>query len=82
MTRKKKPRFVEVHWQDAISIATWVAADNLEKEARTPDIVSRGWLLVENDRQIIIAGTISSSEVGEVIGIPKGMLIKVRTLKT
>jgi len=84
MARRKKPRigeWCEVHWADAISIATWVDAERVELEARCPDIVSRGCLIVDNDRQIILASTFSPGQVGEVIGIPRGMVLEIKRIE-
>ncbi len=80
MPRRRKPRVGDwciVHWMDAISIATWVDAERVGTEARCPDIISRGCLLVDTARQIILASTFSHGQVGEVIGIPRGMVVKM-----
>ncbi len=78
--RRRKPRpgeWCEVHWRDAISIATWVDVENIQEEARVPDMKSRGCLIVDNARQIILASTFGHELLGEVLGIPKGMIIKI-----
>ena len=84
MARRKKPRpgeWCEVHWRDAISIATWVDGETVQIEAKCPDIISRGCLIVDNERQIILASTFSPGQLGEVIGIPQGMVLKIKRVE-
>ncbi len=84
MARRKKPQpgeWCEVHWRDAISIATWVDTESVQVEALCPDIISRGCLIVSNARQIILASTFSHGQLGEVIGIPKGMVITIKRIE-
>ncbi len=80
---KKRPRFVEVRWHDAISLATWTSTKDLPSEAKTPECISRGWLMVDDKRQVTLAATISENgdDVGEVVSIPRGMVVSMRTLK-
>ncbi len=76
----KTARYVEVQWDDACSCADWRPLDDLP--AVYP-CVTRGWLVEETKRQVVIAGTVqpSGDEVGEVIAIPRGMVTRIRTLK-
>lgn len=76
----KRVKFVEVHWDDATSTAVWRGPDEL------PSIqacITRGWLLEEDDKQVVIAATIQveGPDVGEIIAIPKRWLKRIRRLK-
>ncbi len=80
MARRKKVRvgdWVIVHWIDAISSAEWVDLEKIEEVARCPDIISKGCLIVQNDRQITIASSFSPPSVGEILSIPAGMVVKM-----
>ena len=82
---KKHPRFVEVRWHDTISIATWTTRKDIVTEAKTPAFVSRGWLMIDNERQVTLAATISDqndADIGDVVSIPRGAVLgKIKTLK-
>lgn len=82
---KKQFRFVEVRWHDTMSISTWVSRKNLLTEAKTPEFISRGWLMIDNKRQVTLAATISDQnddDIGDVVSIPRGAILgKIRTLK-
>ncbi len=75
-----KCKFVEVQWNDAYSVATWRDLDNLPAVALC---VTRGWLVDEDKRQVVLAATFieEGREVGEIIAIPRGMVKRMRKLK-
>ncbi len=83
---KKKFKYVEVQWDDARSTAVWTGLDELPKVCR---VVTRGWLVQETKKQVVIAGTLQvavegeadDGDVGELIAIPAGTVIKMRRLK-
>ncbi len=81
MTGKKRPRFVEVEWDDAHSTAEWT------ERTKLPDVtkcVSRGWLLRNDKEAVTLAATLqiqNGDDVGEIVSIPRGMVKKMRTLK-
>ncbi len=80
MARRKKVRvgdWVVVHWIDAISNPSWVDLEKLEEEARCPDAISKGCLVVDNERQITLASTFATGQAGEILSIPKGMVVKI-----
>ncbi len=82
MMARKRLRFVEVMWDDAVSVATWV--DPLKELPAVTKCVSRGWLLHDDKTQVTLASTVqvsNGSDVGEVLTIPRGMVQKIRTLK-
>lgn len=76
----KKVKFVEVEWDDASSCATWRAPGEFP---RVQPCITRGWLVEESKRGIVIAATIqvNGPDVGEIIAIPRGMVKRIRKLK-
>lgn len=74
MARKKALKFVEFKWWDAHSVDAWV--EN-EKYPRPAPITTRGWLLRETDKYVVLAGSVAHEDdgdpvqYGEVISIPK-----------
>ncbi len=78
---RKRLKFVEVAWSDAVSTANWLSPGELPPVV---DCVSRGWLLIDDKQQVTLAATIQvqdGGEVGEIVSIPRGMVQKMRTLK-
>ncbi len=84
MTNKFK--YVEVAWKDAHSVAEWRGLAELPAPA---ECVTRGWLVRETDKYVVLAGTLLWKEdggnvelAGEIIAIPKGGFVtKMRRLK-
>lgn len=78
--KPKRVPFVEVHWSDAASCATWRGPDELP---HVQPCMTRGWLLEEGKDEVVIAATIQvdSPDVGEIIAIPRGMVKRIRRLK-
>jgi len=77
----KFPKYVEVFWEDALSTAEWVERDKLPK---VPRHVTRGWLIKEDDKELVIAATLQVSggdSLGEVVNILRGMVVGVRVMK-
>ncbi len=76
----KRVKFVEVHWDDATSTAVWRGPDELP---HVQPCITRGWLLEENKKELIIAATIQveGPDFGEIIAIPCGMVKRIRRLK-
>ena len=75
------PQFVEVIWDDAQSTADWVDRDNLPK---VPRHVTRGWLIKDDDKEIILAATLQMTggdALGEVVNILKGMVVERRVMR-
>lgn len=73
--------FVEIEWEDAMSLDEWVRPD---KMPHPPLVVTRGWLVQETERYLVLAGTYGIDphlEFGEVRVLPKGMIVKVRQLE-
>jgi len=77
----KEPKFVEVEWADAISTADWRDDHHLPAVVKC---TSRGWLLIDDDEQVTLAGTLQEGDdghVGEIVSIPRGMVKRIRRLK-
>lgn len=75
------PKFVEVIWEDALSTSEWVERNALPK---LPLNVTRGWLIHEDDKQIILAATLQLKEgdsLGEVVNILQGMIVAKRVMR-
>lgn len=72
-------KFVEVRWVDAMRSDGWCV---LAEAPHVVKCITRGWLIREDDEQVILAGTTSGDgEFGEVIAIPRGMVTAMETLK-
>ncbi len=76
----KKVKYVQIEWHDAHSVATWRGPDELP---HVEPCISRGWLLVENSKEVVLASTVQPNgpDVGEIIAIPRGMVKRIRRLK-
>jgi hypothetical protein len=75
--------FIEIIWDDAASnSATWV---DIADVCKPEQVVTRGWLVVETDDYVSIVSSVSNDEanernVGNVMTVPKGMIVKRREL--
>ncbi len=76
----KKVKYVEVEWDDASSSPLWHSPDELP---HVQTCLTRGWLLVDNKREVVLAASIQlqGPDVGEIIAIPRGMVKRLRRLK-
>lgn len=76
-TQNKFP-FVEVEWEDALSVVKW--SDDLSK-IKPPTVLTRGWLVHESLTYIILAGTICQDGpdlgYGELICLPLGIIVNI-----
>jgi hypothetical protein len=76
--------FVEVIWDDAASNSeAWVHKDDI---AAPEQVITRGWLIKEDERSIAVASSVSNIEefedtVGNTMTIPKGMIVSRRNIK-
>lgn len=86
MTKSYRPpyKFIEVIWDDAASNSdAWVHKDDI---ALPEQVITRGWLIKEDERSVAIASSVSNVEefedtVGNTMTIPRGMIISRRELK-
>ncbi len=77
----KFPEYVEVFWDDALSTAEWVDRGALPK---TPRNVTRGWLIKEDEKELVLAATLQVSggdSLGEVVNILQGMVVGMRVMR-
>ena len=72
-------KFVEIVWDDASAVDSWRTPDDLPALAR---IVTRGWLVVDDEEKVTTAGSYQEGEdmVGEIITIPRGCVVSLRVL--
>ncbi len=74
----KSLRFVEVHWLDAASEASWTSIYDTEIVAAP--CISRGWVMRQDDTQILLCSTVGFdannlvTEANTIISIPKPMV--------
>lgn len=67
-------------WLDASSFNGWVSLEDLPE----PILMrSRGWLVIDTDDYVCLAGTLSPSNnmYSETIAIPRGMIEVMHELK-
>lgn len=86
MARSYKPpyQYIEVIWDDAASNTdAWVHKDEMQEPEQ---VLTRGWMIKEDDRAIYIASSVSNTKdfedtVGNTMTVPKGMLVSRRNLR-
>ncbi len=86
---KKKYKLVYIEWADAISTVNWETHKSAIKWANNNDWIVRhvGWILEENNRYILIAGSWTPQEgnavdqFGSLQKIPKTWIRKRKILK-
>lgn len=77
----KDLRFVEVHWLDAVAGNSW--GPIRDEEDSLAKCISRGWVMKEDDKMILLCGTVGFDEEGLVteanntMAIPRGMVQSV-----
>lgn len=73
----KSLRYVEVSWLDAVAGNSWASIRDDDSLAKC---ISRGWVMKEDDKMILLCGTVGFDEDGLVseanntMAIPKGMV--------
>ena len=75
-TRKKKEEkvaLVEVSWDDAYT-SDWTPAN----EVSCPELISVGWLVSQDDKEIKIGGTIGEDDAPYgITAFPKGCVLEI-----
>ena len=75
----KKLRFIEIRWLDAVVGDSWAPLHG-ENDVIVSECITRGWLVKEDERQVIVCATLGTNadglveDVNTVIAIPKGMV--------
>lgn len=75
----KEMRYVEVRWLDASSDNSWVSIHG-DDDAGVAPCISRGWVMKDDETQIMLCGTVGMNEKGLVteanntMAIPRGMV--------
>ena len=78
----KNLRYVEVRWLDAVCTNSWVAI-NGKDNSDVSECISRGWIMREDEKQIILCGTVGMDDnklvdgANNTIAIPLGMVQSV-----
>ena len=78
----KKLRFVEIHWLDAVVSDSWAYLQNAPDVA-VAECFTRGWVVKEDDRQVIVCATLGTNSdslvdgINTSIAIPRGMITKM-----
>lgn len=73
-----------VWWKDAVADSAWGKVKKIDKPH---DILSVGWVVVDNKDQITLAGSVGynpagkKEEVNNTITIPKGMVVKRKVVR-
>jgi hypothetical protein len=78
----KSLRYVEVHWLDAAVGDSWVSFHG-DADIEAAQCISRGWLMRQDDKQVILCGTVGMDKEGlveeanQTISIPTNMIQSV-----
>lgn len=82
--RKKKAKYklVIVRWLDAVSENTWTDVKDLDAPH---EILSAGWLIVDNTKQVSVAASVSAvdqdGDINNIITIPRGMVVDITVVE-
>ena len=69
-------RMVVVEWLDAVALAQWCAANNLQEPMNAKTI---GWVIHDDETYIQVAATIATDgEYNQSMTIPKGMVASIK----
>ena len=76
MKMNPKWKFVEVVWEDAVSLVQWGSEENLP---RIQTCTTRGWLVREELDYIVLCATVGENpeeenSLSEIIAIPMGCI--------
>jgi hypothetical protein len=78
------PRLVLVSWVDALTVggAGWMEKDEAKSSAKDklPIMLTVGFVLHDDDKQISLTSTIGPSETAQVNKIPKRMVMKIEDI--
>lgn len=80
----KKPQCVYVEWVDACTeVVGWASPSEVETVSRDADICQTiGWLIDKTKTWVAIAHTIDQgANVADPFKIPRGSIVKMRTIK-
>jgi len=77
MPRSKGIKLVEVVWEDANVQHGWVGSD-----VQTAISITAGYLLEDNDRELIVASTMGTNTILCPVAIPKGCIVSTSVLRS
>ena len=78
----KALRYVEVRWMDANANNAWVSIHG-DTDVDAAPCISRGWVMKDDETQIMLCGTVAMdkdglvSEANNTMAIPRGMVQSV-----
>jgi len=75
----KKYKLVAVDWLDAESVAGWRSMENV-KELTSPVITTVGFLILNNDKIVVVVQSIADGEYLGCTTIPKGMVKRIKII--
>lgn len=84
MKDTRKAWRVEVHWDDStIPHRGWQDVNETlsSRERRSTRCTSVGFLLADDDRGVVLAGSVHGGEAAGVVMIPRGAIVDVIRLK-
>ena len=72
--QKEEWKLVTIKWTDIIQTSDWTPAN----EVRCPELISVGWLVSQDDKEIKIGGTIGEDDAPYgITAFPKGCVLEI-----
>ena len=72
--QKEEWKLVTIKWTDIIQTSDWTPAN----EVSCPELISAGWLVSQDDKEIKIGGTIGEDDAPYgITAFPKGCVLEI-----
>ncbi len=72
--QKEEWKLVTIKWTDIIQTSDWTPAN----EVSCPELISVGWLVSQDDKEIKIGGTIGEDDAPYgITAFPKGCVLEI-----
>ena len=72
--QKEEWKLVTIKWTDIIQTSDWTPAN----EVSCPELISVGWLVSQDDKEINIGGTIGEDDAPYgITAFPKGCVLEI-----
>jgi hypothetical protein len=79
---KKRHRRVEVTWRDSYHArAGWLTVDEALDQRDTCVVHSVGFVLADDRRGVLLAGSVHGENAGAVTFVPRAQVVKTRRLR-
>ena len=75
---KKPPKIVEVEWIDIVTRSG--STEHREHETGAPKCRTVGYLLEDNDQEVVLSGSWSEADRADTTSIPRGVVRSVTEL--